>query len=220
MGCPAPKVVKNGDGSKLLLNLDLAEEIVRKVVSEASVPVMVKFRKGWDDEHIVAQEAAKRFERAGASAITIHGRTRSEFYSGHADWNIIKAVKESVSIPVIGNGDITCGEDAKRMFEETNVDGIMVGRASLGNPWIFKKISSYLEDKEYIEPSDKEKLDTILRHYDMLIAEKGEYTAVREMRKHIAWYVKGMKEASAFRNKINLVENYEEVKELLKEYFT
>ena len=144
MGCPAPKVVKNGDGSKLLLNLDLVKEIVESVVKVSKVPVTVKIRKGWDEEHIVAVEAAKIIEKAGASAITIHGRTRTQFYSGNADWDIIRKVKESVSIPVIGNGDIIDGKSAKDMFEKTGVDGIMIGRATLGNPWIFKEIRNIL----------------------------------------------------------------------------
>lgn len=219
MGCPAPKVVKNGDGSKLLLDLDLVYEIVKSVVDVSSVPVTVKIRKGWDETNIVAVEAAKRIEEAGASAIIVHGRTRSQFYSGQADWDIIRQVKEAVSIPVIGNGDVTCGKDTKRMFEKTGVDGVMIGRACLGNPWIFREISSYLNGEEYAGPSNHEKMETILRQYEMLINEKGEYTAVREMRKHVAWYVKGMKEAAAFRSRINLVESYDEVRELMEGYF-
>lgn len=219
MGCPAPKVVKNGDGSKLLLNLDLVKEIVESVVKVSKVPVTVKIRKGWDEEHIVAVEAAKIIEKAGASAITIHGRTRTQFYSGNADWDIIRKVKESVSIPVIGNGDIIDGKSAKDMFEKTGVDGIMIGRATLGNPWIFKEISAYLKDEEYIPPKKEEILETIFNQYNMLVAEKGEYTAIREMRKHISWYVKGMNDASEIRSKINLMENKEEIFKILAEYF-
>jgi nifR3 family TIM-barrel protein len=215
MGCPAPKVVKNGDGSRLLLNLDLVYEIVHKVVKASKVPVTVKIRKGWDDDHIVAVSAAKKIEEAGASAIIIHGRTREQFYAGKADWNIIKKVKESVHIPVIGNGDILDGESAQKMLEETGVDGIMIGRAALGNPWIFKEIISYFKGETYEGPSVDEIYTTIISQYKSLIAEKGEYTAIREMRKHISWYVKGMKNATMIRNKINTVETYDEVKAVL-----
>lgn len=219
MGCPAPKVVKNGDGSKLLLDLDLVSRIVKKVVMASNVPVTVKIRKGWDEGNIVAVEAAKVIEEAGASAIVVHGRTRSQFYAGEADWEIIKKVKEAVNIPVIGNGDIVSGNTAKKMFEQTNCDGIMIGRATLGNPWIFKEVISVLENKEYKKPNNSEILKTILSHYDMLIKEKGEYTAIREMRKHVAWYVKGMKNATVIRNQINTYENYDECESFLKEIF-
>lgn len=217
MGCPAPKVVKNGDGSKLLLNLPLVEEIVREVVKASEVPVTVKIRKGWDSNSIVAVEAAKIIEKAGASAITIHGRTRSEFYSGVADWDIIKQVKQNVTIPVIGNGDIKSKEDAKKIFEMTGVDGIMIGRASLGNPWIFREI---INGEDISNISNEEKLRVILKHIDLEIQDKGEITGIREMRKHIGWYIKNGKDASKFRAKANLIENRQELEACLREYFS
>lgn len=220
MGCPAPKVVKNGDGSKLLLDLDLVEKIVKSVVSVSKVPVTVKMRTGWDENTIVAEEAAKIIEKSGASAITIHGRTRSEFYSGKANLDLIKRVKEAVNIPVIGNGDVIDGISAKEMFEKTGVDGIMIGRGTLGNPWVFKHIIHYLETGENLpSESNEEKLATIIKHFNLLLEEKGEYTAVREIRKHVAWYVKNMKDASKFKCEVNKIEKAEDFIKAVKEFF-
>ena len=219
MGCPAPKVVKNGDGSKLLLNLDLVEEIVSKVVQNSKVPVSVKIRKGWDANNIVAVEAAKRIEKAGASLITIHGRTREEYYGGNADWDIIKKVKEVVSIPVIGNGDIKCKDDAVQMFEKTNVDGIMIGRASLGNPWIFRDIISYLKNEDVKEVSLEEKLDVMKRHIELEVEQKGENVGIKELRKHMCAYIKNLPSSASLREKINRIEVKDELISCLTEYF-
>lgn len=219
MGCPAPKVVKNGDGSKLLLDLEQAEKVMKAVVKNAKVPVTLKCRKGWDQEHTVAIEVAKIAEEVGISAITIHGRTRSEFYSGTADLEMIKQVKQAVHIPVIGNGDVVDEETALRMFEETGVDGIMIGRGSFGNPWIFKKISHFLETGEkFPDPSKEEKLEVIKKHIALAIKEKGEI-AVKELRKHIAWYTKNLKKSSEFRNRINQIETESELIHQIEEYF-
>ena len=220
MGCPAPKVVKNGDGSKLLLDLSKAEEIIKAVVQNSKVPVTLKFRKGWDNNNIVACELAKIAEKNGISAITIHGRTRDEFYSGKADWDIIKKVKESVNIPVIGNGDIVDEESAKQMLEYTGVDGIMIGRGSMGNPWIFTQIEHYLRTGEKLpRPTNQEKYEILKEHIELDIREKGEGVALNEMRKHIGWYTKNMKDSSAFRNEVNHTTSKEELMGKIKEYF-
>ncbi len=219
MGCPAPKVVKNGDGSKLLLDLKKAKKIIKAVVENATVPVTLKIRKGWDKQHIVAVELAKIAEQAGISAITVHGRTRADFYTGNADWEIIKKVKENVKIPVIGNGDIVDEESAKKMFEQTGVDGIMIGRGSFGNPWIFKEIIHYLETGEKLEkPTNSEKLKIIKEHLNLAVEEKGDI-AIKEMRKHIAWYTKNLKNSSEFRSYINQIENKDMLILKLEEYF-
>lgn len=218
MGCPAPKVVKNGDGSKLLLNLPLAEEIMKAVVQNSSVPVTVKFRTGWDNNNIVAVEMAKIAENAGVAAITIHGRTRSEFYSGKANWDIIKKVKEAVSIPVFGNGDVTNAEEAKRMFDDTKVDGIAIGRGALGTPWIFKEIKDTLNENEF-NISNKQRLEIIKEHLNLEIADKGEKVALMEMRKHLGWYIKHTKDASRIRTEINSTTKLEDLIKILDEYF-
>ena len=219
MGCPAPKVVKNGDGSKLLLDIEKAKRIMKVVVENSSVPVTVKIRKGWDKENIVAVQVAKIAEEVGISAITIHGRTRSEFYTGKADWDIIKEVKDSVKIPVIGNGDIVDEETAYQMFEKTGVDGIMIGRGSFGNPWIFRNIKHFLITGEKLpSPTNSERLNIIKEHIDLAVEEKGEI-AIKELRKHIAWYTKNLKNSSEFRNSINMIETKEQLIKTLNEYF-
>ena len=219
MGCPAPKVVKNGDGSKLLLDLEKAETILKSVVQNSKVPVTLKIREGWNSENIVAVEIAQIAEKMGISAITIHGRTRSEFYTGKADLDIIKKVKESVKIPVIGNGDIVDGETAKRMFEYTGVDGIMIGRGSFGRPWIFKEIITYLSTGNKIEEvTNEERLRVIKRHINLAVEEKGEI-AVKEFRKHMAWYTKSLRNSSEFRNSINKIESKQELINKVEEYF-
>ena len=220
MGCPAPKVVKNGDGSKLLLDLEKAKQIIETAVQNSKVPVTVKFRKGWDKENIVAVEIAQIAEQAGASAVTIHGRTKSEFYTGKADWDIIKKVKQSVHIPVIGNGDVTDEESALAMFKQTGVDGIMIGRGSFGNPWIFKNIKHYLQTGEKLpQPTNQERLQIMEKHIQLAVEEKGEDVAIKELRKHISWYTKNLKNSSEFRNSINKIEKKDELISTIEEYF-
>ena len=220
MGCPAPKVVKNGDGSRLLLDLNKVEEIIKAVVTNSKVPVTLKFRKGWDNKNIVACKVAQIAEKNGISAITIHGRTRDEFYGEKADLDIIKKVKESVNIPVIGNGDIVDEESAKNMFEYTGVDGIMIGRGSMGNPWIFEQIQYYLKNGQKMnKPTIQEKFQILKEHIELDIQEKGEIVALNEMRKHIAWYTKNLKDSSSFRNEINNINNKEELMNKIEEYF-
>lgn len=221
MGCPAPKVVKNGDGSKLLLDIDKAEEIIRSVVKNSTKPVTLKFRKGWNNENIVACELAKIAEKCGVSAITIHGRTREEYYSGKADLDIIKKVKESVKIPVIGNGDIVDEESALKMFEYTGVDGIMIGRGAMGNPWIFEQIKYFIENNNKMpRPDNKEKYEIIKQHIELNIKEKGEIVGINEMRKNISAYTKNMPEASKFRDELNHITNADELMDKVKKFFT
>lgn len=221
MGCPAPKIVKNGDGSRLLLDLDKCREIIRAVVQSSKVPVTVKTRKGWDNEHVTAVELAKIAKEEGASAITIHGRTRNQFYSGKVDKDIIKKVKEAVNIPVIASGDIVDEKSAVEMFETTNCDGIMIGRGAIGNPWIFSQIIHYLQTGEFLErPSNEEKLEIIKEHYNLAIENKGEEVAVKEMRKYIAYYTKNMPNSSDFRNEVNKTLSANEVILMLEKYFS
>lgn len=220
MGCPAPKVVKNGDGSKLLLDLPKAKDIIEAVVANSEVPVTLKFRKGWDEKNIVACNLAQIAQDAGVSAITIHGRTREEFYGNTVDLEIIKQVKQSVKIPVIGNGDIKDEESALKMFEYTGVDGIMIGRASIGNPWIFRNIIYFLETgKKLPIPTNKEKIEIIKEHINLAVEEKGENIAIKELRKHMTCYIKNMKDATKMREYINKIETKKDLIEKLEEMF-
>ena len=218
MGCPAPKVIKNGDGSALMKNPKLAEQVMRAVVEHSTKPVTLKIRKGWDDNSVNAVEIAKIAEQAGISALAIHGRTREQYYSGKADWDIIKEIKDSISIPVIGNGDVFEIEDAINMLEKTNCDAIMIGRGAQGNPWIFNRINHYMQTGEILaKPTAEEKISTAIEHMKLAVAEHGEYVAVREMRKHIGWYIKGLKNSARYRDEINKLTDCESVIMKLKE---
>lgn len=217
MGCPVPKVVNNGEGSALMKNPKLAAEIVRQTVNAIEKPVTVKIRKGFGDDNINAVEMAKYLEDAGASAIAVHGRTRAQYYAGEADWDIIRQVKEAVSIPVIGNGDIVDGASAKQMMDQTGCDGIMIGRACRGNPWIFKQVLTYLETGEVVKkPSMKEVKDMIMRHAGLMVDIKGVYTGMHEMRKHVAWYTAGYPHSAQVRRFTNEIETMEDLERLLE----
>ena len=217
MGSPVPKVVNNGEGSALMKNPALVREIVTAMAKAVKKPLTVKIRMGFDGEHINAVEIAKIIEDSGAAAVAVHGRTRQQYYSGEADWEIIRKVKEAVSIPVIGNGDVDSPQKAKRMLEETGCDGVMVGRAARGNPWLLGRIARYLEDGELLEnPSPEEVKTMILRHARMQLEYKGEYTGMREMRKHVAWYTAGYPRSSKLRQAVNGLESLNQLEELLE----
>lgn len=219
MGCPVPKITKCDAGARWLLDPDKIYDMVSAVVDAVEKPVTVKMRMGWDDKHIYAVRNAQAVERAGGKAVALHGRTRVQMYEGTANWDIIKEVKQSVNIPVIGNGDVQTPQDAQRMLEETGVDGVMIGRAALGNPWMIYRTVQYLETGELIgEPTVREKMDVCKLHLDRLIALKGETVAVREMRKHAAWYLKGIRGNAIVRNAINTMDTRDELVNLLDEF--
>ncbi len=217
MGCPVPKVVNNGEGSALMKDPILAGKIIEATAKAIDKPFTVKIRRGFDEEHINAVEIAHIAEECGAAAIAVHGRTREQYYSGHADWDIIRQVKEAVKIPVLGNGDIKCGKDVERMYRETGCDGFLIGRGAQGNPWIFSQILEYFQTgEEPAKPTVNDMIDMMLRQARLMIEVKGEEVAIREMRKHAAWYTAGYKNSSHLRNAVNHVSTYAELEELFK----
>ncbi len=219
MGCPVPKVVNNGEGSALMKNPKLIGEIVSAMTHILEKPVTVKIRKGFGEQDCNAPEIAKIVEDAGGAAVAVHGRTREQYYSGKADWDVIRRVKEEVSIPVIGNGDIFTPQDAKRMLEETGCDGVMLARGVRGNPWLFTQTKAYLKDGTLLpKPPISQVIETILRHGEMQVAYKGEYLGMREMRKHVAWYTTGYPQSAKLRNQINAIENLTDLQVLLEDY--
>ena len=221
MGCPVPKVVNNGEGSALMREPKLVEELLTELVKAVKKPVTVKIRKGFDEEHCNAVEIARIAEACGVAAVAVHGRTRAQYYSGKADWDCIRQVKEAVKIPVIGNGDVDSPQTAKALLDQTGCDGAMIGRAAQGNPWIFREVVSYLESGIIPDrPNPVQKREMVLRHARLLMETKGEYTAVREMRKHLAWYTGGMPHSARFRQTINAMETMEELLEGVETIFT
>ncbi|MBR6343185.1 MAG: tRNA dihydrouridine synthase DusB [Selenomonadaceae bacterium] len=220
MGCPAPKIVKNGEGSALMRNPEKAEKILRAARSAVTMPFTVKMRKGWDDAHVNVVEMAKRAEQAGVDAVTVHGRTREQFYSGRADWDIIAEVKRAVNIPVIANGDVRSFEDLDAIRERTGADGVMIGRAAQGNPWIFRRLTHYWKTGEKLPgPTMQERADMILRHLDLLLEFKGDYIGPREMRKHATWYTRGLSHGAELRKLFHQAETKEDFLRILEKFF-
>ena len=221
MGCPVPKIVGNGEGSALMKNPLLAGQIIEAVVKAVGKPVTVKIRKGFDEEHVNAVEMAHVAQESGAAAVAVHGRTREQFYSGKADWDIIRQVKQAVSIPVIGNGDVVDGESARTLLQQTGCDGIMIGRACQGNPWIFREVKNFLESGQICpRPTNREIVDTILRHARLQLQYKGEYIGIREMRKHVGWYTTGYPHSAKLRRMVNEMESFAELEKSICEIFS